>query len=167
MSFVIIGKVVNTQGIKGELRVYHVTDDVSRFDCLDTVTLRKDGDERKFTLLSSRPHKNVVLIRLDGIEDMTAAEKLVGYEILADEAELPPLEEGEYYARDLYGLKVVTEDGLELGTLTDIIFTGANDVYSVKTEQGKEVLIPAIKQCILNIDIRGGTMTVSLLEGLM
>ena len=97
---------------------------------------------------------------------MTSAERLKGSIVKITEDMAIPCEEGEYYIRDLYDMTVVTDDGEELGVITDILFTGANDVYVVKPPKGKDILIPAIKQVILNVDVDNKKMTVKLLEGL-
>jgi 16S rRNA processing protein RimM len=163
----VVGKIVNTQGVHGELRLYPTPDDLTRFERLKSLTLRRDEREREYRLLGARPHKRLILVRLEGVDDMNAAEKLIGSEaIVPDELGLP-LSENEYYIRDLYDMEVYSDDGKRLGVLTDILFTGANDVYAVKPDNGKDILIPAIKQCVLEVDIAGKKMTVKLLEGLI
>ena len=97
---------------------------------------------------------------------MTTAEKLKGATVKIPPEDALPLEEGEYYIRDLYDMNVVTDDGENLGIIKDILFTGANDVYVVKPEKGKDILIPAIKECILDVDVENKKMTVKLLKGL-
>ena len=112
-------------------------------------------------------HNNgMVILKLDGIGDIDTASKLKGSEIIVSREDALPLEDGEHYRADLLGLRVITDDGEELGAIVEIFGTGANDVYSVAKDGGKPVLIPAIKQCILDIDIPGGLMTVHLLKGL-
>mgnify|MGYP000133330403 FL=1 len=97
---------------------------------------------------------------------MTTAEKLKGATVKIPPEDALPLEEGEYYIRDLYDMNVVTDEGENLGIIKDILFTGANDVYVVKPEKGKDILIPAIKECILDVDVENKKMTVKLLKGL-
>jgi 16S rRNA processing protein RimM len=103
---------------------------------------------------------------LEGVDDRDAAERLTGAFIKIPPEEALPLEENEYYLRDLIGLAVKTDGGEELGRLTDVISTGANDVYAVDKPGQKQLLIPAIKECIVAVDISGGSMTVHLLDGL-
>jgi 16S rRNA processing protein RimM len=111
-------------------------------------------------------HKQFVMIKFGGIDDMNAAETLRGAEIKIDDSEALPLGEDEYYIRDLLGLRVVTDEGETLGELSDVLQTGANDVYVVKNKNDGQVLIPAIAQCVLDVDIGARAMTVHLLEGL-
>lgn len=159
----LIGKIVNTQGVHGEMRVIPTTDDVSRFELLDSVLI----DNKEYEIERIRYHKQFVLLKLKGIDDMTTAERYKTKEVRIPENMAVPCEEDEYYIRDLYDMQVITEDGAEIGTIKDVIFTGANDVYVIKPKSGKDILIPAIKDCILNVDVENKTMTINLLEGLV
>lgn len=161
-----IGKIVNTQGIKGDVRVVATTDDIQRFKLIKAVTCTNKNDAKKLEIESVRFHKQFVLLKFKGIDDMTSAEKLKNYIVKIEESEALPLEDDEYYIRDLYDMEVITTDGEKLGIIKDIIFTGANDVYVVKTED-KDVLIPAIKQCIKNVNVKENVMTIELLNGLI
>lgn len=167
-KYFVVGKIVNTQGIKGEVRVLPTTDDVSRFELLDFVYVDKKGNIQKYEIENVRYHKQFVIIKFKGIDDMTAGETLKNTEVKITEDMALPLGEDEYYISDLYSMEVVTDDGELLGTIQDIIFTGANDVYVVRNDESEksEILIPAIKQCILNVDKENNKMTVKLLEGL-
>ncbi|OOO00524.1 MAG: 16S rRNA processing protein RimM [Epulopiscium sp. Nele67-Bin004] len=162
-----VGKIVNTHGIKGELRVLPTTDDNNRFKKLKTVyvELYKQTELKQYEIEASRLHKNFVLIKLVGIDDINDAEFLKNATLKIDRKDSLPLEEDEYYISDLYGIDVKTEDGRHLGIIQDILFSAANDVYVVKNDE-RELLIPAIKQCILKVDIPNKCMTVNLLEGL-
>ncbi len=164
-DYFVIGKIVNTQGIKGDLRVIPTTDDISRFELLDFVYIDKRGNLNKYDIQNVRYHKQFVLLKLKGVDDMTMAESFKNSEIKITKDMALPLGEDEYYIRDLYSMEVVTDLGEVLGKIEDIIFTGANDVYVVKNDTG-EILIPAIKQCILRVDKENNKMTVRLLEGL-
>lgn len=166
MRYFVIGDIVNTQGIKGEMRVVPQTDDPSRFELLDYVLIERKGKMEKFNIEGVRYHKQFVLLKLEGVDDMTAAERFKGAVVKIPEELALPLEEGQYYIRDLYDLEVFTDEGERLGIITDILFTGANDVYVVTPDKGKDILIPAIEQCILKVDLENKTMTVKLLEGL-
>lgn len=106
------------------------------------------------------------IIEAKGIDDMTSAEALKGTVVKITEDMAVPCEEDEYYIRDLYDMEVVTVEGEKLGVISDVIFTGANDVYAVTPEEGKDILIPAIKECIVKVDVENNVMTVKLLEGL-
>ncbi len=159
-----IGKIVNTQGIKGDVRVVPTTDDIKRFEKLNEVILENESTSKNLIIKNVRYHKNFVLLKFEGIDDMTNAEKLKGFTIKIPESQTLKLSENEYYMIDLIDMDVYTDTDEHLGKITDILQTGANDVYIVKKE--KEILIPAIKQCILNIDINEKKMIVKLLEGL-
>ena len=168
MDFFEIGKIVNTVGLKGELRVFPTTDDKKRFDLLEYITIVEAGHttHKNLPIEKVRYHKNLVILKLKGIDDADAASKLRGSTIVISRSQALPLEEDEYYIPDLIGLVVSDEEGLELGVLVNVLITGANDVYVVKKPDGKDILIPAIKKCILNVDIQAKKMTVRLLEGL-
>ena len=157
-----IGTIVNTQGIKGEVRVIPSTFDVRRFELLDEIEAVVRGVPFTLRIEHIWYHKQFVILKLEGVDDMTAAEKLKTAVIRIPEEQALPLGPDEYYLRDLYGMVVATEDGTVLGQLASVIETGANDVYIIEHDSG-EILIPAIKQCILDVDIALKKMTVRLL----
>lgn len=161
-----VGKIAGTHGIKGAIRVFPTTQEPERFERLKELIVENKGEQETFHIEKVGYHKKFVLLNVRELKDINVAEKYKGATLLIPESEALPLEENEYYTRDLYGLMVITDTGEELGELVDIIETGANDVYAVKKEGQKELLIPAIKQCILEVDIPGGKMIVHLLEGL-
>lgn len=161
-----IGRIVNTHGVKGELKVMPTTDEPKRFEKLKSVFVERKTME-SYEIQSVRYHKDFVLLKLKGIEDMNAAELLKGSVLKIDRKDSLPLKKDEYYISDLFGLKVFTEEERYLGELIDIIETGSNDVYVVKKEdREKDLLLPAIKQVIKNVDIEEQKMIVHLLEGL-
>lgn len=159
----LIGKIVNTQGVHGEMRVIPTTDDITRFELLDSVFI----DGKEYEIQKVRYHKQFVLLKLKGIDDMTTAERYKTKEVRIPEEWAVPCEEDEYYIKELYGMKVVDETDNEIGILIDVIFTGANDVYVIKPKNGKDILIPAIKDCILNVDTAEKTMRIHVMEGLL
>lgn len=161
----LIGKIVNTQGIKGDMRVIPTTDDITRFELLDSVFI----DNVEYKIENVRYHKQFVLLKLKGIDDMTSAERYKNKEVRIPEEWALPCEEDEYYIKDLYNMIVITNDGQTLGKIVDIIFTGANDVYVVRPQEkdSKDILLPAIKDCILDVDTDKKIMTINLLEGLI
>lgn len=162
-----IGKITGTHGIRGTMRVFPTTQDPTRFEKLKEVTVEIRGKQEIFHVQKVAYQKNMILLTVKEITDINVAELYKNGRILIPDTVAIPLEEDEYYTRDLYGLKVVTEEGEELGELVKIYETGANDVYAVqKDPKAKELLIPAIKNCILKVDIEAGVMTVHLLEGL-
>ena len=167
-DYFVIGDVVNTQGIKGEVRVIPCTDDESRFELLDSVFLEQRGKMTEYYIENVRYHKQFVLLKFEGVDGMIIEgnQKLKGATVKIPPEDALPLEEGEYYIRDLYDMNVVTDEGENLGIIKDILFTGANDVYVVKPEKGKYILFPSIKECILDVDVENKKMTVKLLKGL-
>lgn len=165
-DFLAVGKIVNTHGIRGELRVIPMTSDVSRFDYLLYTWIRVDGRLQEFRVTQVRYHKQFVLVKLQGIDNMTDAEALKGCELLVDRQNARPLEEDEYFICDLIGMKVYEEDKL-LGELTEVLQTGSNDVYVVTGEDRKEVLIPALKWVVTQVDLENKRMQVKLPEGLL
>lgn len=172
MRYFEIGTIVNTQGIHGDVRVVPSTFDVERFKLLKEVFVEYKNDKRTLVIDKVWYHKNLVILKFCGVDDMNAAERLKNYVLKIDESQALPLGEDEYYVGDLYYMRVVTDDGEELGKIVNIIETGANDVYCVRMERGEtgefaeEILIPAIKQCVLKVDVPNKVMTVKLMEGL-
>lgn len=161
-----IGRIVNTHGVKGELRVIPTTDDIKRFEKLKTVYVYQK-ELKEYEITGIRYHKAFVLLKFKGVDTLDDAEMLKNATLKINRKDSLPLQEDEYYIGDLYNLAVETEEGRVLGILQDILYTGSNDVYVVKhPETGKEILIPAIKQCIKQIDLTHKKMTVHLLEGL-
>lgn len=165
-DFLAVGKIVNTHGVRGELRVIPMTSDISRFDYLLYTWIRTDGKLREYRVSKVRYHKQFVLVKLQGIDTMTDAEALKGCELLVDRQHARPLEEDEYFICDLIGLKVYEDERL-LGELTEVLETGSNDVYVVTGEDGKEILVPALKSVVTLVDLENGRMRVKLPEGLL
>ncbi len=157
-----IGVVVGAHGIRGELKIFPQTDDINRFKKMTDLLVEKDGKLLTYKIERVFYHKKFVMIKLEGIEDANTAESLKGLSLKINRSDAIPLSEDEYYISDLYGLSVFTEEGEELGKLTDIIHTGANDVYEVD----KKFYIPAIKDCILKVDFDEKKMVIRMLEGL-
>ena len=165
-AYLIVGKIVGTHGIRGDLKV------LSYAESLDVFAPGKElifsrGKKRfgSFTVLSSRPHKSVVLLAFDGITSIETAKAWVGYQVCMEKASLPPPEEGAYYWHQIIGMKVVTTDNELLGRVEAIFPTGSNDVYVVRNRK-KEVLVPAIDSVVLHIDVNNNMMTIDLPEGL-
>lgn len=162
-----VGKIVNTHGVKGEVKVVPTTEDPSRFEKLKSIYVEQRRQMTTYEIQSVRYHKGCVLLKLKGIEDMNAAELLKGSNLKIDRKDSLPLKKDEYYISDLFGLQVYTEEGRYLGELVDIIETGSNDVYVVKKEEReKDLLLPAIKQVIKEVNVADQKMIVHLLEGL-
>ncbi|MFV0504349.1 MAG: ribosome maturation factor RimM [Lachnospirales bacterium] len=164
MDFFEIGKIVNTQGIKGDVRVVPSTDDIKRFELLKNIKIYKENKIKELTIEKVWYHKKFVIIKFEEINNMTEAETLKDYVIRISDDEALPLEEDEYFIRDLIGIDVYASDE-KIGIIKDVLVTGANDVYVVKTE-GKDLLLPAIKECINNIDMNKKVMNVTIMKGL-
>jgi len=163
-----IGTIVKPQGIRGELRVFPTTDDPARFNLLvgEAVYVRLGSTERTYKLLQARLQKNIVVIKLEGVNDRNTAETLVRGIIAIPDDKALPLEEGEYFVRDLIGLNVEDENGEHLGILSKVLNTNANDVYVIEAAEGDSFMIPAIKNVILSVSIPDKKMTVRMMDGL-
>ena len=165
-----IGTIVNSHGIQGELRVMPSTDDPSRFGLLDAVEVFFEGlaNGRSYPIESARQHKSLVVLKLAGVDTRNEAERMVGGILKIPPEKALPLAEDEYYHRDLLDMCVLTEQGEVLGKLVRILETGANDVYVVQPEAkgAKEILLPAIKDCLREVSVPDKRMVVHLMEGL-
>ena len=162
-----IGQIVNTFGIKGMVKVKPFTDDIKRFDKLKKVYIENKNGRKEYEIEEIKYHKEMVLIKFKGIENPEDANLLRESYLTVDRDSEEPLEEGTYYIVDMIGLEVETEEGEKLGSLVDIFNTGSNDIYVVKNELGKQILLPAIKDVIKKIDMEKRKMTVHLIPGLM
>ena len=162
-----IGQIVNTFGIKGEVKVVPFTDDISRFDELKKVYIKNKNQEKQYKIENVKYHKNMVLIKFSGIDKIEDAEMLKNKYLEIDRENAIPLEEGTYFIADLIGLEVYTEDGNLLGKVEDIYNTGSKDIYVVKDELGKQVLLPGIDEVIKNVDLENSKIIVHLIPGLI
>lgn len=162
-----VGVISSTHGIAGEVKVFPTTDDVNRFDYLKEVILDTGREKLDLTVAGVKYFKNMVILKFKGIDNINEVEKYRGCFLWVTRENAVELEEDEYFVCDMIGLKVMTDEGEELGELTDVIQTGANDVYAVKTKEGKEILLPAIADCVLNVNIEENTMTVHVMDGLL
>jgi len=170
-GYLAVGKIVAVHGLRGEVKVELYTDYPERFEQDVTLWASRGGDNEleALTVVKARPHKNLMLLTLDEVHTREDAEALRGYWLFVDEEEAVELEEGTFFVHDILGLSVRTEEGALLGTIADVLFTGANEVYVVQGDalpQG-EVLLPAIDEVILAVDLEAGAMTVRLLPGLL
>ncbi len=161
-----VGAVTSTHGLRGEVKVYPTTDEPSRFKKLKEVIADAGGRQVTLKITQTRFFKQMVIIRFAGIDTIEEAEKYKGAKLYVDREHALSLAEDEYFYADLEGLTVRTEEGELLGVIRDILQTGANDVYIIRQENKKDLLIPAIKDCIRQVDLEHGTMTVHLLPGL-
>lgn len=162
-----IGQIVNTFGIKGEVKVNPFTDDIEQFERLKSILVEKNKKLLEVEIENVRYQKHLVILKLKNIEDMNTAEKYKGCYIKIHRKDARKLPDGTYFIADIIGSEVITDDGQKIGKVDDIYNTGSNDIYVVKDELGKQILLPGIKDVILDIDIEKQVVTVHLLEGLI
>ena len=148
-------------------KVFPTTDEKERFKDLKKVILDMGKEQKVLEIQSVRFFKNLVILKFKGIDNINDIEMYKGKDLLVTREDAVPLEEGEYFIADLLDLDVYSDEDEKIGVLYDVMQTGANDVYVVKTEEGKEILLPAIDECILDIDLEESRMTVHIMEGLL
>lgn len=161
-----IGQIVNTQGLKGVVKVNPFTDDKKRFEKLKKIYVVQNTNLIEYAIQEVKYFKNQVLLKLKGIDSIEQAEKLKGLYLKIDKKDAIKLPKDTYFIADLLGMKVKTIEGEDLGYIDDIFPTGSNDVYVVKDKEGKQILIPAIQDVIRTIDLENKVMTIKLIEGL-
>ncbi|MCI6464071.1 MAG: ribosome maturation factor RimM [Faecalicatena sp.] len=161
-----VGVISSTHGIKGEVKVFPTTDDPTRYKVLKNVILDTGKERIPLEIQGVKFFKQFVIVKFKGIDNINDIEMYKGKSLLVSRENASPLEEDEYYIADLIGMRVFTEDG-EFGILKDVIETGANEVYVVDSKEHGEVLIPAIHDCILDVNVEEQTMKVHLLDGLL
>ena len=149
------------------MKVYPTTDDPRRFRRLKEVVLDTGKEKLNLEIEGVKFFKQFVILKFKGLDNINDIEKYRQKSLYVTRKNAVRLQRDEYFIADLIGLKVQDEDGTELGTVKDVIETGANDVYEVEMADGKSLLLPAIKQCILNVDVENGMMQVHVLEGLL
>lgn len=162
-----VGVITTTHGVRGEVKVYPTTDGPERFLELEYVLLDIGRELRRLEIKNVKFFKNLVILKFKGIDNINDIEMYKQRELWVPREEAQELEEDEYYIGDLIGMEVLLEGGSKFGELKDVMETGANDVYIVETKEGEEVLLPAIKDCILDVDVENNTMTVHLMKGLI
>ena len=162
-----IGQIVNTFGIKGFVKVNPWVNDVTRFDDLKKVYIKIRKELKVLEIEEVKYHKNQVLLKFKGVETVEQAEMLRNAILEIDRKDAIPLEEGEYFIADLLESEVYTDEGEKLGILEDIFNTGSNDIYVVKNELGKSILLPRIKDVFKEIDVENKKIIVHLIEGLI
>ncbi len=168
--FLVIGQVVGAHGVLGELKVQILTEDARRFGLLEQVYVGLEDEEPvAWSLEGYRLHTGRALLKLKGCDDRTAAAAMRGYLVQVPREEAIPLEEGEYFEHQILGLEVWTSAGELLGEVVDILYTAANEVYVVQGPNlgRRELLIPAIEDVVLEVDLEAGRLVVELLEGLL
>lgn len=165
-QFLQVGVISSTHGIRGEVKVFPTTDNAERFKTLKNVILDAGREQISLEIQNVKFFKQFVILKFKGIDNINDIEMYKGKSLLVSREDAVELEEDEYYIADLIGMKVLTDDGEE-GILSDVMETGANEVYVVDFNNLGEVLIPAIHDCILEVDVENMVMHVHLLEGLV
>ncbi|MEG2639017.1 MAG: ribosome maturation factor RimM [Clostridiales bacterium] len=160
-----VGRIVAVHGIKGEVKVASLSSNPRRFKKGSKLTIEKTGELA--AIATVRPQNDLFLIRFEGVEDRNTAEILKGSMLQIPQEDAAPLPHGEYYFFQLEGLEVITEEGESLGTITDLMANGANDVYRVDMGNNDYLLLPALKQVVKKVDLENKKMTVALLPGLL
>lgn len=167
-QFLQVGVISSTHGLRGEVKVFPTTDDAARFHTLKNVVLDTGREKLDLEIQSVRFFKQFVIVKFKGIDNINDIEKYKGKSLFVTRENAVELEEDEYYIGDLIGMEVYTDDSEErFGVLKDVMETGANEVYIITSENHGEVLLPAIRKCILDIDVEAKKMKVHLMEGLL
>ena len=162
-----VGVISSTHGVRGEVKVFPTTDDVTRFRQLKKVYLDTGREMLPLEIQNVKFFKQFAILKFKGIDNINDIEIYRGKSLMIDREDAVDLDEDEYFIADMIGMKVYTEDGSEFGTLKDVMETGANDVYIIDSLEHGEVLIPAIRECILDVDMDEERMTIHLMEGLV
>ncbi|MGN0141389.1 MAG: ribosome maturation factor RimM [Roseburia sp.] len=161
-----VGVITMPHGVHGEVKVFPTTDDATRFKQLKSVILDTGKEMRELEITGVKFFKNMVILKFKGIDDRNDVEKFRQKSLYVTRENAVKLEENEYFIADLIGLTVTSDEGEELGELTDVLQTGANDVYVIQKKGEEDILLPAIRDCVREVRIAEGTMLVHLLPGL-
>lgn len=161
-----VGVITSTHGVRGEVKVFPTTDDVARFKKLKNVLLDTGKEKLELEITGVKFFKNMVILKFKEFDNINDVEKYRQKALYVTRENAVKLKKDEYFIADLIGLEVQTDEEEMLGRISDVIQTGANDVYVVSVEDGEEILLPAIKECVKKVDIEEGCMLVHLLPGL-
>ncbi|MEW4413725.1 ribosome maturation factor RimM [Clostridium sp. AN503] len=162
-----VGVISSTHGVRGEVKVFPTTDDLNRFKKLKTVILDTGHEQMTLNIEGVKFFKNMAILKFKEFNDINEVEKYRGKDLLILRDQAVKLGPDENFIVDLIGLRVVTDEGEEFGVLKDVLQTGANDVYVIDGKDGKEYLFPAIKQCILKVDLEAQEIIVHIMDGLL
>lgn len=165
--YIRIGVISSSHGVRGEAKIYPTTDDIRRFDDLSYCYMEHKGEMIRLDVSHVKYVKGMPVVQFSQFSSIDDVMKYKNHDLFIPREEAVDLEEDEYYIADLIDLHVITDTGITLGILTDVMETGSNDVYIVTGEDGKEILLPAIRDCIRSVDFEAGTMTVHLMPGLL
>ncbi|MCM1286676.1 MAG: ribosome maturation factor RimM [Clostridium sp.] len=166
-DFFRIGVITKPHGLKGEVKVFPTTDDAKRFKKLKKCVIRTKKGDIEAEKKSCKFFKNLVILSFVGYDDINEVEAFRNCDIYVSREDAVPLEEGEYYISDVIGSEVYEDNGSRLGTVDDVLQTGANDVFIVAMENGKELLVPVINDCVIEIDTEGKKVIVKLMKGML
>jgi 16S rRNA processing protein RimM len=161
-----VGVISSTHGVRGEVKVFPTTDDVKRFKKLKQVILDTGKEQLTLEITQVKFFKQMVILKFKEFDTLNDVERFRGKSLYVTRENAVKLQKGEYFIADMLGIRVVSTEGEELGTLVDVLQTGANDVYVVEKEGNPQLLLPAIKECIREVDMEQGLMTVYLMPGL-
>ncbi|MBO5473494.1 MAG: ribosome maturation factor RimM [Lachnospiraceae bacterium] len=162
-----VGVITQTHGIRGEVKVFPTTDDAARFKRLKKVILDTGKERLDLEIESVKFFKQYAILKFKDIDSINDVEQYKNGKLLVTREQAVKLRKDEYFVADLIGMKVVTEDGEDFGILKEVLPTGANDVYVVARPDKTEVLLPAIRECILHVDLEAGAVTVHIMDGLL
>lgn len=162
-----VGVITQPHGIRGEVKVYPTTDDVNRFKKLREVILDTGRERLSMEIEGVKFFKQLVILKFKGYDSINDVERYRQGKLFVTRDNAVRLKKDEYFVADMIGVRVVTDEGEDFGVLKDVLATGANDVYVVKRTSGEEALLPAIKECVRNIDIDGRVMEVHIMDGLL
>lgn len=162
-----VGVITTTHGVRGEVKVFPTTDDAERFLDIEYVLLDTGRELRRLNIQHVKFFKNLAILKFEGIDNINDIEMYKGRDLWIPREEAQELGEDEYYVADLIGMDVLLENGEKFGVIRDVMETGANDVYVVERVNGEEILLPAIHDCILDVNVEENTMTVHLMKGLV
>ena len=166
-DFFQVGVITSTHGLRGEVKVYPTTDNPQRFKRLKQVILDTGKEKLELEIEGVKFFKQMVILKFKGIDNINDVEKYRQKKLLVTRENAVRLGRDEYFIADLMGLQVLDEEGKEIGRLRDVMQTGANDVYVIGLSDGRELLLPAIRQCVLEVDVEAGFIRIHILEGLL
>ena len=166
-EFIIIGKVVSTQGNKGEVKVLSLTDSIGRFKNLDNIFLRNKNSQTTLTVEKIRIKKDTIILKLKDIKNIEEAKMIVGSFLEVERKNAVKLPKDAYFIFEIIGLEVYDENDIFLGKIENVISTGSNDVYIVKGENKKELFIPAIREVVKNVNLEKKRITINMVDGLI
>lgn len=162
-----VGIITSTHGIAGEVKVYPTTDDVRRFKRLKEVILDNGKEQMLLEIEGVKFFKQFVILKFKGLDNINDVERFRQKSLYVTRENAVKLKKDEYFIADLMGLQVQNEEGMAIGILREVMETGANDVYVIDLNDGRELLLPAIKECVLKVDVEAGYLQIHIMKGLL